>query len=108
MKKLMLLFMLLLSGAPVLAADDTAAAATAAAPSAGVPWSSLDSQQRQLLAQFESRWGDLPPQRQFALSRGAARWLQMNADEKARATRPLPSLARPVGTAPRADPRALE
>ena len=58
MKKLMLMLVLLIAGAPVLAADEPAASTTAATPSAGVPWSSLDSQQQQLLAPFESRWKD--------------------------------------------------
>jgi len=85
-KKLVLLFVVLLSGAPLLAAEDISEPPAASMPSAGVPWSSLDSGQRQLLAQFESRWSELPPQRQFALSRGAARWARMDAGEKERAT----------------------
>ena len=60
MKKLMLIG-LLLTGTPLLAAEAPAAATTA--PSAAIPWSSLGAEQQRLLAQFESRWDRLPPQR---------------------------------------------
>ena len=93
MKKLIALLVLLMSGAPLLAAEDAPTPSFAAAPAAGVPWSSLDSEQRQLLSQFESRWGELPPR---APVRTVARCCALGAHEPRRKIaghRPFRSLA---------------
>ena len=80
-KKLVLMLVLLLSGAAVLAADDHPAPALLRRPPQASPGPASTANSSSCSTQFESRWGELPPQRQFALSRGAARWLQMNDDE---------------------------
>ena len=62
----LLMWALLLLAAPL-------AGAAEPQPEAGVSWESLSPQQRQLLGNFESKWAQLPPQRQSKLARGRQR-----------------------------------
>ena len=40
----------------------------AAGPAAGMPWAQLSEDQRTLLSDLQSRWGQLPPERQSRLA----------------------------------------
>ena len=48
----------------------------------GVRWADLSQAERQLLADQESAWDALAPERQERIALGARRWLEMNRTER--------------------------
>jgi len=48
----------------------------------GAAWSSLSTQEQQILARFHDRWAQLPPGRQLKLRNGARRWAAMTPEQR--------------------------
>ncbi len=53
----------------------------------GIAWGQLSADQQQILASVQGDWHRLPPARQVALANGAKRFIGMNAEQRAEATR---------------------
>ena len=78
-----------------------AAAPAAAAPAAPKAWSSMSTEQQQLLHGYQDKWDSLPPERQQALVNGSQRWLSMTPRTAVECAATLQSVARhAAGAAP--------